>query len=114
MVAILAAFLHRLGSTVELLDHAVELLLFLLFELQSLRTIDWLPEPVVGAVVVFFGAPFGWCFFAFPTLGPPARSSIIVSCIAIGVNSFCWGYSVAAIWKWYFVAPTRGHDVAQD
>lgn len=59
-------------------------------------------QPVLFLTVCFFvlGFPCLWPFLLTPRLHGPCESDIVTAAVMVGVNSFCWGYGLAAILRW--------------
>jgi len=49
-------------------------------------------------IMAFLSSPLALPFL-LPSMGPPTANEIIGNCIAIGINSFIWGYGTAWIWS---------------
>jgi hypothetical protein len=47
-------------------------------------------------LAIFAWWPVAW-LFVLPTMGGMSKSNIVVACVAIGVNSFMWGYGIWGI-----------------
>ena len=51
-------------------------------------------ERILHCVMMFLSLPLAFPFL-IPSMGPPTAIEIIVACLAIGINSFAWGYGLA-------------------
>jgi hypothetical protein len=86
-----------LGGRLTMLNGVGWLVFFLIVPLLP-------TNPVFDALLVgpFFvlSVPFA-IFFLIPTSGHgPTEFGVALTCLAIGANSFAWGYGFAAILKW--------------
>jgi hypothetical protein len=58
--------------------------------------------PYLGISIFLLALPVAWLFVS-PPAGIPSEIDIVAACCLIGLNSFLWGYGLAAILRRWFL-----------
>lgn len=91
--------LPSLGGTLAIVNCLSIFGIFLLIRTRYFRPDGG--ESYLLWIMAFLSSPLALPFL-LPSMGPPTANEIIGNCIAIGTNSFIWGYGIAWVWSKLF------------
>ena len=80
-----------LGGTLTMCNCAVWPALVLLASIPDVH------EAIPVVLMFLFALPFAWLFMLPELDSRPTNFDVISTCVIIGLNSFAWGYGLAAI-----------------